>query len=64
LVSKPTFSIEMNPTFAPLDLNRPRLISKLKDLELRLVPFLNRSVYKARNIIIVSYVLSDLTTYF
>jgi hypothetical protein len=46
----------------PIDLNRPRLILKTYDLELTLMLFLNRSVYRARNIIIASYVLSDLTT--
>jgi hypothetical protein len=46
----------------PLDLNRSRLILKTQNLELSLIPFLNNSVYRARNIITVSYVLSDLTT--
>jgi hypothetical protein len=33
-----------------------------KDLELSLIPFLDISMYRARNILIVSYVLSDLTS--
>jgi hypothetical protein len=43
-------------------LNRPRLISKLKDLELNVMSFLDRSVYRAWNVIIASYILFDLTT--
>jgi hypothetical protein len=49
------------PNILPLDLNRSRLILKTqkKNLELSLIPFLNRSVYRAQNVITASYVLSD-----
>jgi hypothetical protein len=41
------------PNILPIDLNRSKL---------SLLPFLDISVYRARNVIITSYVLSNLTT--
>jgi hypothetical protein len=54
--------VEINLTFSSLILIDQRLILNLKDLELSLIPFLDRSIYRAHYVIIVSYVLSNITT--